>query len=345
MYLTYEQVELKIAEATKLNLSKLDLSGNELTHIPDNICELTSLTHLDLSQNYLTEFPENILQLTQLVSLHFDDNAIQNIPKGICDLTQLKFLDLKYNSLINIPEYIGCLNRLEYLSLEGNKLEYLPDSICNLTELTYLNLYGMRLIELPINFGDLIKLTDLEIEFNRLVKLPDDFGKLIELRWLNFEGSRLNSLPESMKNMLKLESINLEDNPRIDLSPIRDLSIEVNIFGVDLPKRYLTKFSDWEPKWLLDEDNAEIRKVLIEHVGYDRICQKLGVIELDTWREYTLLKIEYGVDIEPIVLLKMICPSTGHIHILRVPPEMDGAESAITWINWGIHPNEIAIAT
>jgi leucine-rich repeat protein SHOC2 len=345
MSLTYEQVELKIAEAIKLNATKLDLSGNKLTHIPDNIQNLTSLTHLDLSQNYLTDFPENILQLTQLVSLGFYNNAIQEIPLGVCALTQLKFLDLKSNSLINIPECIGCLNQLDYLSFEGNHLEYLPDSICNLTELTHLNLYGMRLIKLPRNFGNLIKLTDLEIEFNRLVKLPDNFGNLIELRRLDFEGSMLNSLPESMKNMIKLESINLEDNPIIDLSPLRDLSIEVNIFSVDIPERYLIKFSDWEPKWLLDEDNAEIRKVLIEQVGYDRICQELGAVELDTWREYTLLKIEHDVDIEPIVLLKMICPSTKHIHILRVPPEIDSAESAITWINWGIHPNEIAVAT
>ncbi|PSB58921.1 hypothetical protein [Chamaesiphon polymorphus] len=44
-------------------------------------------------------------------------------------------------------------------------------------------------------------------------------------------------------------------------------------------------------------------------------------------------------------ITNMICPSTGHIHVLRVPPEIDSAELAITWINWGIHPSEIAIAT
>jgi leucine-rich repeat protein SHOC2 len=48
---------------------------------------------------------------------------------------------------------------------------------------------------------------------------------------------------------------------------------------------------------------------------------------------------------EPIVLLKMTCPSTQHIHILRVPPEMASAEAAITWINHGIHPDEFAVQT
>jgi leucine-rich repeat protein SHOC2 len=48
---------------------------------------------------------------------------------------------------------------------------------------------------------------------------------------------------------------------------------------------------------------------------------------------------------EPMVLLKMTCPSTNHIHILRVPPEMTSAEEAITWVNHGIHPDRIAFAT
>jgi leucine-rich repeat protein SHOC2 len=103
--------------------------------------------------------------------------------------------------------------------------------------------------------------------------------------------------------------------------------------------------SEWNPVWLLDEENAEIRRVLIQQIGYDRICQELGAIDLDNWREYTLLKIDADIDEEAMVLLKMNCPSTGHIHILRVPPEMTSAEAAITWVNHGIHPDDFAMQT
>ena len=48
---------------------------------------------------------------------------------------------------------------------------------------------------------------------------------------------------------------------------------------------------------------------------------------------------------QPMVLLKMTFPSTGHIHILRVPPEMTSAEAAITWVNHGIHPDEFTVQT
>jgi leucine-rich repeat protein SHOC2 len=46
-----------------------------------------------------------------------------------------------------------------------------------------------------------------------------------------------------------------------------------------------------------------------------------------------------------MVLLKMTCPSTEHIHILRVPPGIESAEEAITWVNHGIHPDRFAIQT
>jgi leucine-rich repeat protein SHOC2 len=61
--------------------------------------------------------------------------------------------------------------------------------------------------------------------------------------------------------------------------------------------------------------------------------------------ELILLKIIADIDEEPMVLLKMTCLSTGHIHILRVPPEMNSAEAAITWVNHGIHPDEFSVQT
>ena len=127
----------------------------------------------------------------------------------------------------------------------------------------------------------------------------------------------------------------------------------VKFLGVNLPHRCWTKLSERESKWLLDEDSTEIRSVLIAQVSYERICDELSTIVIDVWREYTLLKIDgiekiYNrgsviVHTEPMVLLQMTCPSTAHIHILRVPPDLTSAEKAITWINHGIHPNSFDV--
>jgi hypothetical protein len=64
---------------------------------------------------------------------------------------------------------------------------------------------------------------------------------------------------------------------------------------------------------------------------------------LDSWREYTLLRIDNQVDIEPIYLLKMTCPSTGFIHAMRVPPDIQSAREAIRWVNWGTDPEEFSV--
>ncbi len=116
--------------------------------------------------------------------------------------------------------------------------------------------------------------------------------------------------------------------------------------GVRLPEKYGKLHpQQWQAKWLLEEENAELRRVLIQVIGYYRISQELAVAELDCFREYTLLKIDTEVDIEPIYLLKMSCPSTGFTHLLRVPPDMKSAREAIAWVNWGIDPEEFDVQT
>ncbi len=115
--------------------------------------------------------------------------------------------------------------------------------------------------------------------------------------------------------------------------------------GVKLPEKYGKVHPDlWQAEWIISEENAELRRVLIETIGYDRICCELQAVELDSWQEYTLLKID-NADVEPIYLLKMTCPSTGFIHALRVPPDLESAQEAIRWVNWGINPEEFSVQT
>ncbi|MEO1186541.1 MAG: DUF6745 domain-containing protein, partial [Cyanobacteria bacterium J06636_27] len=125
--------------------------------------------------------------------------------------------------------------------------------------------------------------------------------------------------------------------------------------GVLLPEKYgITPTSEWRSEWLLSERNAELRRVLVQGVGYNRICEELGAEELDSWEEYSLFKIKNYIEVdewgsendnEPMHLLKMTCPSTGHIHFLRVPPNIDSAKESIRWVNWGVDPEEFAVQT
>jgi hypothetical protein len=102
----------------------------------------------------------------------------------------------------------------------------------------------------------------------------------------------------------------------------------------------------WRASWLLEEPNAALRRVLLQGIGYGRICQELEAEEIDSYRDYRLLElaIEDELD-EPIYLLKMICPSTGFIYVVRVPPDVEDARSAVAWINWDVDPESFSVET
>ncbi len=114
--------------------------------------------------------------------------------------------------------------------------------------------------------------------------------------------------------------------------------------GVRLPKIYGELHPhQWRASWLLNESDVDLQRSLIKGIGYGRLSQELSTIELDAWSEYTLLEIDAIVDEEPIVLLKMSCPSTGLIHVVRVPPEIRSAREAVCWINWEVDPETFAV--
>jgi leucine-rich repeat protein SHOC2 len=364
-----EQAEIK----TTIDLSgyerasELLLTGNQLTSLPESIGSLYSLNLLYLSHNQLTSLPESIGNLSNLTWLKLGKNKLTSLPESIGSLSNLTNLYLEDNQLTSLPESVGNLYNLTELNLKGNQLTSLPESIGNLYNLTELNLKGNHLTSLPESISKLSNLTELNLSNHQLTSLPESIGNLSSLGCLDLSHNQLTNLPESISNLSSLMRLDLTGNPLVDLSSVRKIgnySVDVYFFGVKLPPRYLTKFSDWKPQWLLNEDNAEIRRTLIEYIGYEKICDDLNTITLDIWREYTLLKIDeveaiYGykdddyndddspfyLGREPMVLLKMICPSTANIHILRVPPDMESAEEAITWVNQGIHPDEFSVQT
>jgi leucine-rich repeat protein SHOC2 len=344
-----------IGDIASLNI--LDLVNNNLTRLPHSIGNLRNLKRIDLGVNKLVEIPGSICNLTKLTKLNLVGHELITLPKNIGDMTNLTELNLYNSKLCVLPNSIGNLTKLTKLSLERNNLTELPHSIGNLINLTSINLTGNKIDDVPSSIGNLTKLTKLFLDNNNLTNLPESIGDMTDLTELHLQGNSLSTLPNSINNLTKLTRLDLNGNQLSDLSMLENLSNlqYVRFLGIDLPRRYWTKFSEWNPEWLLDENNAEIRRALIDRVGYEKICEVLKAIELDTWREYTLIKIDnfqpvfdrslQSISKEPIVLLKMTCPSTGHIHLLRVPPDIQSAEAAIVWVNHGIHPDNIAIQT
>jgi len=86
---------------------------------------------------------------------------------------------------------------------------------------------------------------------------------------------------------------------------------------------------------ILNTDNAELRRELIERLGYETFLEQVGGIihdrDQDAGGERQLVCVPFEDD-EPLMVLKVICPSTGHLHILRVPPHLQTCHQAAAWI-------------
>ena len=91
---------------------RCDLSNRELTALPPEIAQLTSLWELRLDGNQLTALPPEIGQLTNLGTLTLDGNQLTALPPEIAQLTSLRRLTLDGNRLTALPPEIGQLTSL-----------------------------------------------------------------------------------------------------------------------------------------------------------------------------------------------------------------------------------------
>lgn len=96
-------------------------------------------------------------------------------------------------------------------------------------------------------------------------------------------------------------------------------------------------------KQILDERNVEVRRVMIEMIGFERFAKESGMKVMDTWVdgggvECRLLRIDLEDD-EPIVLYEWCCPSTLKRGVLRVDPQCESCQQAVAW-TFGIEPKD-----
>jgi internalin A len=112
----------KIKEAIRTQATKLDLSGLQLSVLPPEIGELTSLTWLDLRNNRLDNLPREIGQLKNLTMLDVSVNKLTTLPSEIGRLTKLRKLFLSHNQLSIIPNELTSLINLKHLDVRHNML-------------------------------------------------------------------------------------------------------------------------------------------------------------------------------------------------------------------------------
>ncbi|MBK3464044.1 leucine-rich repeat-containing protein kinase family protein [Pseudomonas sp. MF6776] len=169
-------------------LEILNLSGNALSCLPDDLHRLTRLRVLFCSDNQFTALPACLGQCTALTMIGFKANRIADVP-GAALPPLLRWLILTDNCIDTLPSELGERAHLQKLMLAGNRLQSLPSSLSNCHRLELLRIAANQLTELP----------------HWLLTLPS-------LTWLAYAGNPLET---------EADAAALEATPQIDWSALR----------------------------------------------------------------------------------------------------------------------------
>ncbi|WP_429054052.1 leucine-rich repeat-containing protein kinase family protein [Aeromonas veronii] len=149
----------------KETLEVLDLTGNQLSTLPDELAGFGKLRIIFCSENRFTELPEVLGRCPALTMVGFKANRIATVsakalPAG------LRWLILTDNAVEQLPDELGQCDALQKLMLAGNRLRELPASLAN-----------CRNLEL------------LRIAANRIERFPEWLLSLPRLSWLAYSGN------------------------------------------------------------------------------------------------------------------------------------------------------------
>lgn len=184
---------------------------------------------------------------------------------------------------------------------------------------------------------------------------------VVALGRLNARGCvRLRELPPWLTELAQLDvggCVNLAELPAtlavtswIDLAntqiswlPAAARGAQIRWRGVPIDARIAFQPETITAGEVLDQPNAELRRVLLERMGYDTFLRQARAEMLDRDRdaggERRLLRVDLPGD-EPLVCVAVICPSTARQYLIRVPPAMRTCRQALAWVAGFDNPDD-----
>lgn len=277
--------------------------------------------------------------------------TVKAIGPGLrCDV-----LDLRDTAVDTLPADIEVRQRLDLT--DCRLLARLPDNLAT-GSLSLSGCISLRALPADLNVA-FLDLTGC----GSLRRLPDDMrlrgGHLIlrNCQWL----TRLPEEPGEVAGLDLAGCLNVTRLPDglqvaswIDLAgtgvtelPARLDHVGLRWRGIPVSRRVVFHPETLRAEEILGERNAELRRVMIERFGYERLLEATRAVELDRdsdpGGERRLLRIALEGD-EDIVCVSVQCPSTGHKFILRVPPTIQSCRQAIAWTAGYDNPDEYAPA-
>ncbi|KAI4898147.1 hypothetical protein NFI96_023059, partial [Prochilodus magdalenae] len=157
--------ELAVRECLEQCSTALSLKAHFIAQLPDLSPLAQSLLYLNLSFNNFSAFPVEVCELAQLEVLKLRDNPIEEIPAEIKKLLNLKTLVLSFCKITTLPSQLYHLPSLQHLDVSHNLISSLNSEIKNLRSLKYANFEGNQLEGLPVGILS-VPLSELRVGGN-----------------------------------------------------------------------------------------------------------------------------------------------------------------------------------
>jgi hypothetical protein len=178
----------------------LDLRGCGLSALPAEVLALAdTLEVLDVSGNALVSLPDELAQLSRLHTVFASNNRLTALPPVLGRLPLLDTLGVKANRIEDVPAQ-ALSPTLRWLILTDNRIAALPSNLTDCTRMQKLMLAGNRLRRLPSGMGRLQRLELLRVSANHFEQvedvLPDEVLALPRLAWLAHAGNPFSAARE-----------------------------------------------------------------------------------------------------------------------------------------------------
>lgn len=168
-------------------ITRLDLSCG-LTQFPPEIYSLAdSLEILNLSGNALSQLPDDLPRLHKLKVIFCSDNQFSHLPEVLGRCEQLTMVGFKANQISEVSA-AALPKNLRWLILTDNLVSTLPAELGQCHQLQKLMLAGNQLQSLP-SLAACSRLQLIRISANQLTSLPGWLFTLPELAWLAYAGN------------------------------------------------------------------------------------------------------------------------------------------------------------
>ncbi|CAF1052171.1 unnamed protein product [Rotaria sp. Silwood1] len=235
-----------------LSLVSLNVRGNKIRNLPEQVALLPNLERLDVTNNDLADLPSKIALNKKIKNISMTGNPLGKIRKDVVRLGTESIMKFLRNRLtiddgsasnndpktFDIPKTVETdderkrrLYTEHHVVRSTGTFDFSHKNASTLTEESieliskekpsHVNLAKNKFTEMPIA---LVRLADcllhLDMSSNGLLQLNSQVGQLKELRFLDLSTNRLTDLPSELSSLEHLQIINLSMNKFVRLPSV-----------------------------------------------------------------------------------------------------------------------------